>query len=184
MSRLPLSQPCCSLERGVAVEAKHGVMQWLEFASDETQEALSCCDMICSQDSTVARHGCAAQLCSQLKRMKTQPHWQCLRKGWWSGTGCAGPREAGKQQGSWWGAAEEDSLWEASITQKELGEHQEFHHATGDERRQDGKGEWDLGMLKGRFKNTRWGHRELGEKQKLESMFLPLADVKAAVKCF
>lgn len=66
-------------------------------------------------------------------------------------TGCAELWAAGKQQGSWWETEEEESLWEASITQKELGQHQGFHHATADERRQGGKGEWDLGVLRGRF---------------------------------
>ena len=50
--------------------------------------------------------------------------------------------------------------------------------------RQDGMAEWESGELRGRLDYICWGHGELGEKKELESVVLPLADVKATVKSF
>lgn len=91
-----------------------------------------------------------------------------------------GHAESQKQQRSWWsgGGAQagdkggaEGSLWEASMTQKELGGHEGLHHAKADEGRQNGMAEWDAGELRGRSENMWWGHGELRKKRELESLF-------------
>lgn len=89
---------CCRSQAG------SNAMAWVCFWwSSETQEALSCHGMICSQDSTVARLGCAAQVSNQLKRVTLATPQEGLMECDWMCRAMGSRKAAGQLVGGWRG---------------------------------------------------------------------------------